>query len=73
MIAELAGGLGSAAYGTGQVAAERSFRIPYRLCIANCNERVFAISTALATFGQSAREAIGLVTSYTDADTADLS
>lgn len=72
LIAERAGGLGGAAYGTVQVAAERSFLVPYPLCIADCNEHVFAISGALAAFGQSAREAIGLATSYADVDTADL-
>ena len=72
LLAERAGGLGSAAYGTVQIAAERSFLIPYPLCIADCSEHIFAISSALAAFGQSTREAIGLATSYADADTADL-
>ena len=72
LLAERAGGLGGAAYGTVQTAAERSFLIPYPLCIADCSEHVFAISSALAAFGQSTREAIGLATSYADLDTADL-
>lgn len=41
-------------------------------CVADCSEHVFAISSALAAFGQSAREAVGLATSYADLDTADL-
>jgi starvation-inducible DNA-binding protein len=72
LIAERAGGLGGAAQGTVQVAAENSFLVPYPLRIADCNEHIFAISSALAAFGQSAREAIGLSTHYGDADTADL-
>lgn len=72
MIAERAGGLGGAAYGAVQVVAERSFLIPYPLCIADCNEHVFAVSSVLAAFGQSAREAISLAASSADSDTADL-
>jgi starvation-inducible DNA-binding protein len=72
IIAERAGALGGAAQGTVQVAAENSFLISYPLRIADCNERVFAVSSALAAFGQSAREAIGLTTNFGDADTADL-
>ena len=72
MIAERAGALGGAAEGTVQVAAEQSFLIPYPLRIADCNEHVFAVSSALAAFGQSTRDAIAQATGYTDADTADL-
>jgi starvation-inducible DNA-binding protein len=72
IIAERAGALGGAAQGTVQVAAENSFLISYPLRIADCNEHVFAVSSALAAFGQSAREAIGLTTNFGDADTADL-
>jgi starvation-inducible DNA-binding protein len=72
MIAERTGALGGAAQGTVQVAAEQSFLIPYPLRIADCNEHVFAVSSALAAFGQSARVAIGQATSYADAETADL-
>ena len=72
MLAERAGALGGAAQGTVQVAAEQSFLIPYPLRIADCNEHVFAVSSALAAFGQSARDAIGQATNYADADTADL-
>ena len=72
MLAERAGALGGAAHGTVQVAAEQSFLIPYPLRIADCNEHVFAVSSALAAFGQSARDSIGQATNYADADTADL-
>jgi len=72
MIAERAGALGGAAEGTVQVAAEQSFLIPYPLRIADCNEHVFAVSSALAAFGQSMRDAIAQATGYADADTADL-
>jgi starvation-inducible DNA-binding protein len=72
MIAERAGGLGGVANGTVQVAAENSFLIPYPLRIADCSEHVFAVSSALAAFGQSARDAIGQAAAYADADTADM-
>jgi starvation-inducible DNA-binding protein len=72
LIAERAGALGGTANGTVQVAAERSFLIPYPLGIADEREHVFAVSEALAGFGESAREATGLATTFGDADTADL-
>jgi starvation-inducible DNA-binding protein len=72
IIAERAGALGGAAHGTVQVASENSFLVPYPLGVADCNEHVFAVSSALAAFGQSAREAIGLTTNFGDADTSDL-
>ena len=72
MIAERAGALGGAAEGTVQVAAEQSFLIPYPLRIADCSEHVFAVSSALAAFGQSMRDAIAQATGYADADTTDL-
>ena len=72
IIVERAGALGGAAQGTLQVAAENSFLIPYPLRLADCNQHVFAVSSALAAFGQSARETIGLATNHGDADTADL-
>ncbi len=72
LLAERAGGLGGTAYGTVQVAAERSFLIPYPLGIADELQHIFAISGALASFGQSVREAIDLATGFGDATTADL-
>jgi starvation-inducible DNA-binding protein len=71
-VAERAGGLGGTAHGTVQVAAERSFLVPYALGIADENKHVFAVAGALAAFGQSVREAIGQAETLGDADTADL-
>ena len=70
LIAERAGGLGGTAYGTVQVAAERSFLVPYPLGIADEQEHVFAVSRTLAAIGQSAREAIAAT--FGDADAAHL-
>ena len=64
LIAERAGGSGGTAYGTVQVAAERSFLVPYPFGIADEQGHVFAISGTLAAFGQSAREAIGQATTF---------
>jgi starvation-inducible DNA-binding protein len=72
LIAERAGGLGGTAHGTIQVAAERSFLVPYLLGIADEAQHVFAVSGTLAAFGQSAREAVGQATGFGDGDTADL-
>ncbi len=71
-VAERAGGLGGTAQGTIQVAAERSFLIPYNLGIADESEHVFAVAGALAAFGQSTREAVTKATDFGDVDTADL-
>ena len=72
MLAERAGGLGGTAHGTIQAAAARSFLIPYDLGIADENSHVFAVSAALAAFGQSARDAIGIATAHGDVTTADM-
>jgi starvation-inducible DNA-binding protein len=72
LIAERAGALGGTAHGTIQVAAARSFLVPYPLDIADEAEHVFAVSGTLAAFGQSTREAIGHATTFGDANTADL-
>lgn len=72
LLAERAGGLGGTAHGTIQVAAERSFLVPYDLGVADETKHVFAVCAALAAFGQSAREAIDLATGFGDADTADV-
>ncbi|RBP18340.1 starvation-inducible DNA-binding protein [Roseiarcus fermentans] len=72
LLAERAGGLGAVAEGTVQVAAARSFLVPYPLRIADEKEHIFAVAATLAAFGQSAREAIGQATALGDADTADL-
>jgi starvation-inducible DNA-binding protein len=72
LLAERAGGLGGTAHGTIQVAAERSFLVPYPLGVADEHQHVSAVSGTLAVFGQSVREAIGQATNFGDADTADL-
>jgi starvation-inducible DNA-binding protein len=71
-IAERAGGLGGTAHGTIQVAAERSFLVPYKHGIADEKSHVFAVSGSLAAFGQSARDAIVEAARFGDDDTADL-
>jgi starvation-inducible DNA-binding protein len=72
MLAERAGGLGGTAHGSVQVAAERSFLVPYPLGIADEKQHVFAVSSALAAFGQSARDSIDKTAKFGDADTADI-
>ncbi|MGV8996181.1 MAG: DNA starvation/stationary phase protection protein Dps [Parvibaculaceae bacterium] len=72
LIAERAAGLGGTAYGTIQSAVEHSFLIPYPLGIADELQHIFAVSGALAAFGQSTRDAIDLAAEFGDADTADL-
>jgi starvation-inducible DNA-binding protein len=72
LIAERAAALGGTAHGTVQVAAERTFLLPYPLGIADERQHIFAVSEALAGFGESAREATGHAVTIGDADTADL-
>jgi starvation-inducible DNA-binding protein len=72
MIAERAGGLGGTADGTIQVAVEHSFLIPYPLGVADEMQHLFAVSGALAGFGESVREAIDHASDSGDATTADL-
>ncbi len=72
MLAERAGGLGGTAHGTIQTVAEKSFLIPYDLGIADERSHLFAVSSSLAAFGQSVRDAIGLSTGFGDVTTADL-
>ena len=72
LIAERAGALGGIAQGTVQLAADRSFLVPYPLDIADEQQHIFAVSGTLAAFGQSAREASSLAATFGDADTADL-
>ena len=72
MLAERARGLGGTAQGTIQVAVERSFMVPYPLGIGDEKAHIFAVSAALAAFGQGVREAIDLTTKFGDATTADL-
>lgn len=72
LIAERASGLGGTAHGTVQVAAKKSFLVPYPLDIADEHEHAFAVAGTLAAFGQSTRDAIGQATTFGDAVTADL-
>ena len=72
LIAERAGGLGGTANGTIQSAVKRSFLIPYPLGIADELQHLFAVSGALAAFGEAIREAIEKSTAIEDPTTADL-
>lgn len=72
MLAERARGLGGVAQGTIHLAVKRSFLVPYAIDIADEQEHVFAVSGALAAFGQSVREASDLAADFGDASTADL-
>ncbi len=72
MLAERAGALGGAAEGTIQVAAERSFLVPYPLKIGDEAQHLFAVSAAVASFGESVRAAIDESANEGDAVTADL-
>ena len=71
-LAERAGGLGGIAQGTVQMAAKRSFLVPYNLGIADENKHLFAVSGSLAAFGQSVRDAAAQAMKIGDADTSDL-
>jgi starvation-inducible DNA-binding protein len=71
-MAERCAALGGTAAGTVQVAAAQSFLVPYPLQIADVQKHIFAVSAALAAFGQSVRGATDAATKAGDADTADL-
>ena len=71
-IAERAGTLGGAAEGTVQTAAERSFLEPYRLGVADAAAHIEAVTSALASFGESVRNAIDESAEFGDIDTSDL-
>jgi starvation-inducible DNA-binding protein len=72
LLAERCGALGGTAQGTIQTAAAHSVLVPYPLMIADTQKHIFAVSAALAAFGQSVRTTIELVTTQGDPDTADL-
>lgn len=72
LLAERAGALGGTAEGTLTVAAKRSFLVPYPLGIADVAEHIFAVSAALAAFGQSTRDAIEPLDEAGDKASADL-
>ena len=71
-IAERARSLGGTAYGTIQIAVTRSFLLPYPLDVADATKHIFAVSAALAAFGQSTRDASTKATTIGDASTADV-
>jgi starvation-inducible DNA-binding protein len=71
-IAERAAALGGIAHGTVEMAMKRSFLVPYVLEIADEKSHLFALSSALAAFGGSAREAIDKTAAIGDAGTADV-
>jgi starvation-inducible DNA-binding protein len=71
-IAERAGTLGGTAEGTVQTAAERSFLEPYRLAVADAEAHISAVTAALASFGESVRNAIDESDQFGDIDTSDL-
>jgi starvation-inducible DNA-binding protein len=71
-IAERAGTLGGTAEGTVQTAAERSFLEPYRLGVADAAAHIAAVTAALASFGESVRNAIDESDEFGDIDTSDL-
>jgi starvation-inducible DNA-binding protein len=72
LLAERARGLGGIAQGTVQLSAERSYLVPYSLDIADEQQHVFAVSSALAAFGGSTREASDISADFGDMGTADL-
>ena len=72
LLAERCAALGGTAEGTIQVAVENSYLLRYPLAIADTEKHIFAVSAALAAFGQSVRDAALELTKNGDADTADL-
>jgi starvation-inducible DNA-binding protein len=72
LIAERTGELGGTADGTVQVAAKRSYLIPYDIGIADGAKHVFAVAGSLAAFGESSRTAIDTAADQGDPETADL-
>ncbi len=58
--------------GTIQIAVEHSFLARYRLGIADTGAHIAAVTAALATFGESVRNAIDETASFGDADTSDV-
>jgi starvation-inducible DNA-binding protein len=71
-IAERAGALGGTVEGTVQTATGRSFLEAYRLGVADAAAHIAAITAALASFGEWARNAIDESASFGDANTSDL-
>ena len=72
LLAERVVQLGGVAEGTARCVAERSTLREYPLEISTGPEHVDALSTALASFGRTCREAIDQVDELGDADGADI-
>lgn len=72
LIAERAAALGGTAEGTVQLASAKSYLVPYPLGVADEVKHIFAVSAALAAFGQQIRDAVGVSTTQGDPTTADL-
>lgn len=72
LIAERAVQLGGQVEGTARSVAQRTSLAEYPLQARSCPDHVEALSSALATFAQGVRAAIGHSESFGDADTADL-
>ncbi len=72
MLAERIGALGGVAKGGIKTVSEKSFLKPYPLEIADEKKHVEAVSAALASFGESTREAIDQSDDFGDKVTADL-
>lgn len=72
LFAERAAGLGGTAEGTIQTAATNTSLIAYPLGVADEQKHIFAVSGALAAFGEGVREASAKATAFGDVDTADL-
>ena len=72
MIAERCGGLGGLASGGIQTSVKQTYLLPYPVGIADETKHIFAVSTALATFGEAVRNSIDDTAASGDAVTADL-
>jgi starvation-inducible DNA-binding protein len=72
LLAERVTALGGVAEGRIEAVAEHSALSPYPGEITSEREHVDVLSTALATFGKTAREAIDEAARFGDADTADV-
>ena len=72
LIAERISALGGQAEGTVRAAAERSRLPKYSLSISDSSAHVEALSTALAAFGASVRQAIDTAAGIGDQSTADV-
>src|SRR6202022_2445535 len=71
-IAERAVQLGGIAEGTTRTGAKRSSLPEYPANAVECRSHVEALSSALAAFGKSARQAIDTADGLSDLDTADV-